>query len=445
MPEVTPTAPTPAPAAPVTDAIDTGSDASSVQKTLDSVFNRLPYASQYTAGTLGQPQQSPTLAVTAHGQIIPPAMPWVKTENSVGTATQTVIEPAPFTPSLSPAAPVAPQQTVIGESPTPIVPAPVTAPVTTAAPASDDVAPVGSEAQQKWNELKAAAKEAAVLKQQIAEFEGTKAEYKTLQETYAAALKEREVIESEVYKTRVFASKKFNEQVTKPFDSLASATFSIAKEAELNGEVLFDAMIKGDKKQMLELTASLHPYDQTKVFTMYDKMRELVVTRDNLVADSKSQYEADIKEQEQTKVTQQANRMAERKSALETVIPAITQKIIDILPEADRVDLNSVKDELGNFDAWPENYKVYGVAAATVLPKLVSAYQNINGQLQEAQAEISRLRGGSPKLQAGVPASSPVSAPVRSSQPLPGTTLSQLAKDGTNNILASLGLPSVRL
>jgi hypothetical protein len=303
-----------------------------------------------------------------------------------------------------------------------------------------DQAPMGAEAQHKWDQLKAAAKEAESLKQQLNTFEGTRAELQQLKAEYEAAKAERAGIEGELYRTRVTASKMFKDQVTTPFNILEQVTTDLAKENEIATDELFGAIVRGDKKAMKELVSGLDDYDRTKVYRVYDDMRNLVNIRDNMIADSKSAYQADVAAQQEAQKRYYGQIYQERQQSINQIVPALQEKVSSLLPEAKRKDLAAMANEIADFDSWKEPIKMYSGYASIVLPDVIDSLKEAQTELATAKAEINRLRGGAPKVSQGV---TPVASPnvVTPKEDYSKMTVEQLAKQGTNRILQSLGLP----
>lgn len=301
--------------------------------------------------------------------------------------------------------------------------------------------------QSTWNRLKKEAKEAAALREQLKDFEGTKAEREALKTQLESIRKEteaikaeREAMESELYRSRIQAHPKFQEQVIKPFNILKEAAEVIAKENELDSEVLFGAIVRGDKKAMYELTSGLHSYDQTQVFDLFKDMRHVVAARDHLLADSKSAAETFAREQEESS-KRYANEISERRNkALNTIVPALAQKVLSVLPESRRKDLDSMRDEVAGFDAWPEEIKMYGGLASVLLPEVLESYQEVQAQLKEAQATISKLRGGTPKVGTKGQPVIPSTTPVKDTTDYSKMTTDSLAEQAVQRMRQSLGL-----
>ena len=234
------------------------------------------------------------------------------------------------------------------------------------------------------------------------------------------------------------ASKIFKDQVATPFNILESVTTELAKENEIATDELFGAIVRGDKKAMKELVSGLDDYDRTKVYRVYDDMRNLVNIRDNMIADSKAAYQADIAAQQEAQKQYYGQVYQERQEAVNTIVPALQAKVLQLLPENKRRDLAALTEEIVNFDQWKEPIKMYGGFASIVLPDVIDSLKDTQAELATPK-QINRLRWRSKSLSGAAPVASPHAAPVKDDYSK--MTVEQLAKQGTNRILQSLGLP----
>ena len=102
--------------------------------------------------------------------------------------------------------------------------------------------------------------------------------------------------------------------------------------------------------------------------------------------------------------------IAQRESAVNEVLPKISEKVFNILPEDKRPDINKLQKEVMNYDEWPENLKVYGILGATVLPDLLDTVKSLQAELKETKESNIKLRGGVPAAGGGNSPKSPADA-----------------------------------
>lgn len=301
--------------------------------------------------------------------------------------------------------------------------------------------------QEKWNLYKQGYKEAQKLKgeiqglqQKMQEFEGTRTQYEQLQKELSDLKQERESIEGELYKGRVESSRKFQNQVTEPFNTLFKASEIVAKDNDIDHSALFGAIVRGDRKAVKEIVSGIEDYDRFQVYTMFDDMRRVVQARDNLFADSKATYEADLRSQQEQEKKQATDIQQKRQQHINEIVPALTERVISLLPESRRQDLESMKGEVATFDQWPEEVKMYGGYASILLPEVIESFQETQVALREAQEEIAKLRGSSPKIGNGQPAMLSA-APAKDTADYRKMSTDTLAAQGVARLRQSLGLP----
>jgi hypothetical protein len=102
--------------------------------------------------------------------------------------------------------------------------------------------------------------------------------------------------------------------------------------------------------------------------------------------------------------------IAQRETAVSEVLPKISEKVFNLLPEDKRPDINKLQQEVMGYDEWPENLKVYGILGATVLPDLVDQINSLQKQLNETKENNVKLRGGAPAAAGGNSPKSPADA-----------------------------------
>jgi hypothetical protein len=313
------------------------------------------------------------------------------------------------------------------------------------------IPPSGDAAQEKWNLYRRGYKEAQQLKveienykQQVAQAEAIRAELEQSKQAIDAARQEREAIEGELYRGRVVATQAFQQQVTQPYNTITQAAEYLAKESEIDPSALLRTIVQGDKKGMIELTAGLHSYDQTKVYTMYDDMRRVEATRDNLIRHSKEAHNAYVQHQQQEQEKYVSDILDTRNKSVEELVPRFKERLVGVIPTERMPDLGVISKAAIGFENWSEPVKMFSAFASVLLPEVLDQVGSLQTQLKTAQSEITRLRGGAPRTTAGQPQAPPtVKTPVNGGYqgPKPGETFDplRLAQSATDRIRQQLG------
>ena len=131
----------------------------------------------------------------------------------------------------------------------------------------------------------------------------------------------------------------------------------------------------------------------------------------------------------------------QRTSAVEKIIPKVTEKILNILPRDKRRDLKNDAKYILDFDNWEPDIQMFAGVSAVVLPDLLDSYNMLRAQLKEAKTELVRLRGGAPRITTGSRA--PRAPIAEEEEPAPATLaktdLSDFAEESTRRIRQAMG------
>lgn len=283
---------------------------------------------------------------------------------------------------------------------------------------SPEVEPSGEKEKIRWKELKQAEKELKLAQKELADLKSKGSEYeqasKEVQDLKAQIeeiQKEREAIDGELYMTRVQATKEWKQYVTEPLNEIIEGAEFFAQRNKIDTGELIDALqadSNGDPSKLDSLMADWSDRDKSKVWTLADNLLQIEKRKAELEQHSKEAYELSMERTQKEQQEQYQQYIAQRESAVNEVLPKISEKVFNILPEDKRPDINKLQKEVMNYDEWPENLKVYGILGATVLPDLLDTVKSLQTELKETKEANIRLRGGSPSAAGGNAPRSPV-------------------------------------
>lgn len=285
---------------------------------------------------------------------------------------------------------------------------------------SSEPEPTGEKEKVRWKELKQAEKdlklaqkELAELKAKGSEFEQASKEVQDLKAQIEEIKKEREAIDGELYMTRVTATKEYKQYVTEPLNEIIEGAEFFAARNKIDTGDLIDALqadTNGDASKLDALMADWSERDKSKVWTLADNLLQIEKRKSELEQHSKEAYELSMERTQKEQQEQYQQYIAQRESAVNEVLPKISEKVFNILPEDKRPDINKLQQEVMNYDEWPENLKVYGILGATVLPDLLDTVKSLQTELSETKAANIKLRGGVPAAGGGNSPKSPADA-----------------------------------
>lgn len=266
------------------------------------------------------------------------------------------------------------------------------------------------ELKQAEKELKAAQKELSELKKRGEEFESTSKEIETLKSQIEEIKAEREAVDSELYMTRVQASREYKEYVTQPLNKLFDDVDFYAKRNDVDGSSIVDALeadVNGNGKILEELVADWPDRDRQKIYQLADNLLQINNRKLEIEENSKAAYEASMQREEQERQEAYKQYFAQRETAINTVIPKLGEKVFNLLPEDKRPNIEKLQQEIMGYDQWPEDLKVYGIAGAAILPDLVDQLTSVQKELETIRNENVKLRGGAAPAAGGTSPRSP--------------------------------------
>ena len=285
---------------------------------------------------------------------------------------------------------------------------------------AEEVQPEGDSAKVRWKELKQAEKELKLaqkelteLKKRGEEFETASQEVKTLKEQISEIEQEREALDGELYISRVQASKEYKKFVTEPLNQLFDDVDFYAGRNSVEGGDIMDALeadVNGNPKALEQLLADWSDRDKTKVYQLADNLLAIQKRKGEIESNSKAAYEASAEREKAEQEQQMKQYFAQRETAVNTVIPRLSEKVFNLLPEDQRPDIAKLQEEIMGYDQWPEDLKVYGIAGAAILPDLVDRITSLQSELETVRNENVKIRGGAAPAAGGVAPRSPADA-----------------------------------
>jgi chromosome segregation ATPase len=291
---------------------------------------------------------------------------------------------------------------------------------TSAKDVQSEVEPSEDKAKIRWKELKQAEsdlknaqRELAELKARGDEYQQASKEVSDLKEQLEAIQQEREELDGELYMSRVQSTREWKQYITEPLNQIIQdAEFFSQRNKGDTGELIdaLQADTNGDPAKLENLIADWSERDKTKVWALADNLLQIEKRKGDLESNSKAAYEASMERYGKEQQEQYQQYIAQRESAVSEVLPKISEKVFNLLPEDKRPDINKLQQEVMGYDEWPENLKVYGILGATVLPDLVDQISSLQKELSEAKENNVKLRGGAPAAAGGNSPRTPVEA-----------------------------------
>jgi hypothetical protein len=244
-----------------------------------------------------------------------------------------------------------------------------------------------AELKSKGDEYQQASKEVAELKEQL-----------------EAIQQEREALDGELYMSRVQSTREWKQYITEPLSQIIEDAEFYSQRNKTDAGDLVNALqadSNGDPAQLESLISDWSERDKTKVWALADNLLQIEKRKSELEANSKAAYEASMERNTKEQQEQYQQYIAQRESAVSEVLPKISEKVFNLLPEDKRPDINKLQQEVMGYDEWPENLKVYGILGATVLPDLVDQITSLQKELSETKENNIKLRGGAPAAAGG--------------------------------------------
>jgi hypothetical protein len=311
--------------------------------------------------------------------------------------------PAPADPAAAPASSI---EGFLKDDPAPADPAnPDPANPAPADPApADDAPPKGltPKAAETWKTLKQENKEfrkkveelskSQLTEEQKAKLTQYEQENKTLQEKLTK-------YEREIAGVRIELTEEYQQQITRPLESVRSVVEDLANTYELDREALNSAVVEDDRKarvrKLAQLGESMLEPDRLKLYRAaeeFDAIAEAKVKLEENAEETLKNFEAERAEASRKAAVQEIEQV---QKASDTLWPLMVKKA-PILK--DPTIAAAVKAEAASIDfrtARPD-IKAYVAYAGAVLPKLVAAMQKSDARVAELTAQIEALKGTTP-------------------------------------------------
>ena len=304
-----------------------------------------------------------------------------------------------------------------------------------------------AKAASKWKQYREAYRENPklksenqTLKAQLAKL-GDQTETKTLREHVQALSQERQRLVALVEQGNIENSEVWEAHVTTPLNEMWEDIQAIAQRNGMDAEHLAKLVQNKDDK-VLNNYMDEHetgPGDKNYLFGMIQGVNRIDKTKKYLREHShelsqKSQQETAARRDEYFK-----HISAVRTQAVESIVPKIQEKILNVLPKDKRRNLQNDVKHILNFEKWEPDIQMFAGVAAVVLPDLLDSYNLLRGQLREAKGELIKFRGGGPKITTGGKTPRVVEEEAPKPEALAKTSLTDFADDSTRRIRQALG------
>ena len=235
----------------------------------------------------------------------------------------------------------------------------------------------------------------------------------SLKEQISEIEQEREALDGELYISRVQASKEYKKFVTEPLNQIFDDVDFYAGRNSVDGGDIMDALeadVNGNPKALEQLLADWSDRDKTKVYQLADNLLAIQKRKGEIESNSKAAYETSVEREKAEQDQHMKQYFAQRETAVNTVIPRLSEKVFNLLPEDQRPDIAKLQEEIMSYDQWPEDLKVYGIAGAAILPDLVDRITSLQSELETVRNENVKIRGGAAPAAGGVSPRSPADA-----------------------------------
>lgn len=281
---------------------------------------------------------------------------------------------------------------------------------TESTPSEDKAKIRWKELKQAEADLKIAQKELSELKKRGEEFEFQSKEVAELKAQIEEIKQEREAIDNELYLTRVQSTREWKQYITEPLNKIIEDVEFFAQRNKTEARDLIDALqadSNGDPQKLEQVIADWSERDKTKVWALADNLLQIENRKAEIESKSKEAYEESLSRYNKEQQENMQKYFAQRESAISDVLPKISEKVFNLLPEDKRPNTDVLKKEIMEYDSWPENLKVYGILGATVLPDLIDQINSLQSQLKETRENNVKIRGASPSIAGGTSPRSP--------------------------------------
>jgi len=257
----------------------------------------------------------------------------------------------------------------------------------------DDIPPnLNDKRKAEWRELRASREEARIARQKAERLLAERD--KELQEK----TKFVEEAEKELAISRVEGTREFKETVDQPLKAIEKAMSTIAKDAGVSVEKLYDALEEPDfekrRAALKEVTADMDDMDRQEVYSAAKETQILLSRRAEIFAKA-AEAAKEAKAVQEARAAKEAERAkAEFNTAVEKAVGMFGEKKVlsALVGEGETAEqvAESVlaKVKQSGYDGASVGTKAYAAAAGVILPKVVS---KLNTALAEAQTLRERV------------------------------------------------------
>lgn len=243
------------------------------------------------------------------------------------------------------------------------------------------------------------------LQKQLQEKDGSLSEF----EKHKSRVKELEdyqsQTENELFLTRVQATRKYKDHVAAPMADIQSQVDEFAKTNSLDSSTIMDLLVRGDENALEEWASELSTWKQRKIEGWYGDIETIERAKSDIESNSKAAYEKAMEDEKRQWGEMTQKQQEARSNAIKTVTPKLGDTLNSMLPEDKRFDMDKISRELGNYDQWPEDYRIMGAAAAAFVPAMVEEWkaerESSQATIEQLKTENTKLRGGSAKVGGG--------------------------------------------
>mgnify|MGYP001018674862 FL=1 len=274
----------------------------------------------------------------------------------------------------------------------------------------DDIPPnLNDKRKAEWRELRASRDEARIARQKAERLLAERD--KELQEK----AKFVEEAEKELAISRVEGTREFKETVDQPLKAIEKAMSTIAKDAGVSVEKLYDALEEPDfekrRAALKEVTADMDDMDRQEVYSAAKETQILLSRRAEIFAKA-TEAAKEAKAVQEARAAKEAERAkAEFNTAVEKAVGMFGEKKVlsALVGEGETVEqvAESVlaKVKQSGYDGASVGTKAYAAAAGVILPKVVSKLNTALAEAQTLRERVAELSKQGASVSTGEPKS----------------------------------------
>lgn len=274
----------------------------------------------------------------------------------------------------------------------------------------DDIPPnLNDKRKAEWRELRASREEAKIARQKAERLLAERD--KELQEK----AKFVEEAEKELAISRVEGTREFKETVDQPLKAIEKAMSTIAKDAGVSVEKLYDALEEPDfekrRAALKEVTADMDDMDRQEVYSAAKETQILLSRRAEIFAKA-TEAAKEAKAVQEARAAKEAERAkAEFNTAVEKAVGMFGEKKVlsALVGEGETAEqvAESVlaKVKQSGYDGASVGTKAYAAAAGVILPKVVSKLNTALAEAQTLRERVAELSKQGASVSTGEPKS----------------------------------------